>query len=375
MNLPIFQSLRSLVSPEPKASSRISRVNLLVQACNLTCPMCSMNLNNTEIGQVLRDYPSASSGPQLRLDEYKAFFESLRAHKPAVSIGGGEPMVFPYMVELIEYLVNDLGFPVGITTNATLFTDEKLERLGQAAPNITISIDGLRARHDEIRGVGNFDISVGNIRKLLELKRAGRARARIASLFCLHDANYEQTADVAKFLFEEVGIEAQTISFLLFSRRETLARHEDWVHHKGLSDNFRIALTKGGVTSFADFSGMDFEGIWNTKQDLQRRYENIRFEPNFRSLEDLRTYFLTDDVMSVYFHRSCNPSRTQFTLISNGDVLFFPQCFQIKLGNIRQQSPEEIWHSDLFRQIRAALARDLSPVCAHCCANRIEKVV
>jgi len=60
-------------------------------------------------------------------------------------------------------------------------------------------------------------------------------------------------------------------------------------------------------------------------------------------------------------------------LISNGDILFYPQCFQIKIGNIREKTFEEIWHGSLFDEIRDNLVDDLSPICAHCCANRIEK--
>src|SRR5688572_6945469 len=144
--------------PRADAAPRLRRINLLVQACNLTCPMCSMNVNNKDIGQILLDYPGASKGHQLRLEEYKAFFDSLRPYRPDVSISGGEPMLFNRMTELVEYLGGECGYPVGMTTNGTLLDGDKLERVGRALSSVTISIDGLQERHDRIRGQGNFAI-------------------------------------------------------------------------------------------------------------------------------------------------------------------------------------------------------------------------
>lgn len=366
---------RFLRGRRPTIAPRLRRVNLLVQACNLTCPMCSMNVNNKDIGQILLDYPGATKGHQLRLEEYQAFFNSLRPYRPDVAISGGEPMLFNRMTELVEHIVDHCGFPVGMTTNGTLFDADKLERIGRAASSVTISIDGLREKHDQIRGEGSFEKSMNALRSLLEFKRAGKARTRISSLFCLHEENYEQVEPVAEFLLKDVGVENLTVSQLIFSTPQTLARHAQWVKRKELPERMKIEITRGGYSSLADLSRMDFAKIFETKERLKARFRNIRYEPDFETLGDLKTYFLTDEIMERYFAKSCRPSRTQLTLLSNGDVLFFPQCFQIKLGNIRSESAEGIWNSEAFSEIRKALSDDLSPICAHCCANRANKDV
>ena len=69
------------------------KINLLFRGCNLRCPMCSMNANRADLPQILRDYPGASTGPELTLDEYKRVFPPLKKQKPIVSIGGGEPFL------------------------------------------------------------------------------------------------------------------------------------------------------------------------------------------------------------------------------------------------------------------------------------------
>jgi MoaA/NifB/PqqE/SkfB family radical SAM enzyme len=351
----------------------LQRINVLMQACNLRCPMCSMNLNNKEIGQILRDYPGASCGPQLTLPEYKEFFDQLGCIKPDVSFAGGEPTIFRFLPELVEYLKGKYGINSGITTNGTLFTQESRSRLLRTASAITVSVDGLEQFHDSVRGVGNFSIAVDALRKLLDQKRREGVGASISSLCCIQSGNCKDLEAIAEFLINEIGVEHLTFSFLIFSTNETLAAHESWRIKRDLPEVYRIKTTRGGQSSFEDFSCLDFEAIFTQKEKLKHRYKSIRFEPDFHSQEDLKTYFTTDRYMPIYFGDVCRPSRDTLTLISNGDILFFPQCFQVKLGNIRETRVSSIWQSDLFRQVRDTLSGDLSPVCSHCCANRVEK--
>jgi organic radical activating enzyme len=63
-----------------------------------------MNANNPKIPQILWDYHGASVGPELTLEEYKKMFRDLEHWRPVISIGGGEPMTFPPMIELIAFL-------------------------------------------------------------------------------------------------------------------------------------------------------------------------------------------------------------------------------------------------------------------------------
>ena len=99
----------------------------------------------------------------------------------------------------------------------------------------------------------------------------------------------------------------------------------------------------------------------------------MRFEPDFKTKDDLKTYFLTDNLMAEYFSSACRVVRTEIFLISNGDLMFAPQCFQLKCGNIRDVNFEDVWNGPIYDRLRSALAEDLSPVCVHCCSNRVEK--
>ena len=67
-------------------------------------------------------------------------------------ITGGEPFVHPRIFELIE-MAKNLGLGVNITTNGTLLRGD-VERLrASGVDSLSISIDGLQATHDKLRGV------------------------------------------------------------------------------------------------------------------------------------------------------------------------------------------------------------------------------
>ncbi len=366
------QRLFDWIAGAPK-TPQLRKVSVLMQACNLACPMCSMNVNNDDVDQILRDYPRASHGPQLRLNEYKAFLKAVSPYKPVVSFGGGEPFIFPYLLDLFEYAVNELQLGVGVTTNATLFKPGQLERLVRLPISITISVDGLGKTHDDIRGEGMFDLTISELRRLVDLKRRGGHPIQIHNLCAIQPENHLQCEGLADFLVGEIGVDGMTFSNLLFTAPETLAQHEEWVATRALPDIYKIKAPRGGLSGAKGFADFDFEAHFAMKQRILKKYSNIRFEPDFSSLEFLKKYYLTNEIMSYYFSDKCRPSNDTMTLISNGDILFFPQCFQIKIGNIRESSPDEIWQSTLFAEIRKVLAGDLSPVCAHCCANRREK--
>jgi MoaA/NifB/PqqE/SkfB family radical SAM enzyme len=351
----------------------IQKLNIMFQACNLTCPMCSVNVNNTEIGQVLRDYPNAAKGPQLRLEEYKEVLGELIDHSPIVSIAGGEPTYFPYIVDLIEYARKELKYSVGLTTNGTLLTEAQLERLAACEIAITISLDGMQPMHDSIRGVGTFEKATNLLKSAVEKKKR-YPNFKVYSLFCIQECNYHEVAEIARYNIEEIGVDAQTMSYYVFARADTLEEHEKWRKANGLSDIYKIDILHGGDAAKGNFAKFDFGRMYSDQTRMISKYGNkINYEPCFRSAEHLTKYFMTNEPMAEYFGRLCAPAHLAVNLLSNGDVLFYPMCFQIRLGNVRENKLLDIWNGQTMKEVRSVLSRSLSPVCAHCCANRLNK--
>jgi len=120
----------------------------LSEKCNFKCIMC-------------RRPPDTAS---LARDDVLDVMEQARAigfH--TISFCGGEPFVHEDFLDIGERAI-ELGFKVQLTTNGSLVTAEKLQRL-RGLDCLTVSIDALEETHDRIRGVpGAFARAVHALR-------------------------------------------------------------------------------------------------------------------------------------------------------------------------------------------------------------------
>lgn len=153
------------VSSSPREESRASGpgaahgvprpvvVWALTKACNLRCVHC---------------YASATPEPEkgeLTHQQGRALLDDLRAFGvPAVLFSGGEPLARPDAPQLIGY-ARSLGLNCTLSTNGVLIDDAMADQLAAVGLKyVGISLDGIRSRHDKLRGVaGAFDGSLAAI--------------------------------------------------------------------------------------------------------------------------------------------------------------------------------------------------------------------
>jgi radical SAM protein with 4Fe4S-binding SPASM domain len=128
------------------------------RACNLACAHC---------------YASAKAAPatgELTGDEARALLDDLADFAvPAVLLSGGEPLVRPDLVELLEH-GRSRGLRFTLSTNGMLVDDACAERLAAAGLVYAgVSIDGDRVNHDrQRRELGAYDAAVAGLRRLGE---------------------------------------------------------------------------------------------------------------------------------------------------------------------------------------------------------------
>lgn len=117
-----------------------------------------------------------------------------------IKLTGGEPLMHPRIVEIIDLIVSE-GFAIVIETNGVLISDEIVSSLKKASRvSISISLDGVdKESHEWVRLVeGCFEKAVNGIKKLVE---AG-IKPQIIMSIMQHNKN--QTKDLIKFA-EEIG--------------------------------------------------------------------------------------------------------------------------------------------------------------------------
>lgn len=86
-----------------------------------------------------------------------------------LSIAGGEPLLYPYIVEVVETATSQ-GILVALSTNASLLTDDMAIKLVKAGlRSIQISLDGpTESVNDSIRGTGRFKKTILGLRTALK---------------------------------------------------------------------------------------------------------------------------------------------------------------------------------------------------------------
>lgn len=133
--------------------------------CNLFCPMCPReNIyfppKDMELGLFKKI-----------IDEGKEFLEF------AVPYGVGEPLLNPEIYDMIAYC-KELGVPSGISTNATVLTEEASRRLIDSGLDyIILAFDGAsRETYEKYRKGADFEKVRANILTFLRVKKEMRSK-------------------------------------------------------------------------------------------------------------------------------------------------------------------------------------------------------
>jgi MoaA/NifB/PqqE/SkfB family radical SAM enzyme len=114
---------------------------------------------------------------ELTLDEWDKVLRSLGKAPYWFTVSGGEPFMFQGVVELCQLAYQHCrpGI-INIPTNSILSTiPDKVRRIAESCPEsrliINLSLDGVGAKHDRIRGVaGNFEKFERRLKELIELR-------------------------------------------------------------------------------------------------------------------------------------------------------------------------------------------------------------
>jgi len=159
--VPVFKLYRHFGWP------RILPVNITLSPsprCNSRCKTCNIWMKREN---------------ELTLGEWDKVLRSLGNAPYWFTLSGGEPFMFRGLVELAQmvYTHNRPGI-INIPTNSLVSrTPEMVRKIAESCPQsqiiINLSLDGVGAKHDEIRGVkGNFEKFEHNLAALLELKQS-----------------------------------------------------------------------------------------------------------------------------------------------------------------------------------------------------------
>jgi radical SAM protein with 4Fe4S-binding SPASM domain len=141
--------------------------------CNAKCPNCPYT--NSEIRSDYKDQPF------MQEDTFKIIADQCGEYGAWVRIsGGGEPMLHPQAVELIEY-AKKVGAKVGLITNGSRFAEEDSRRLLTANVDmIEFSVDAAdKKTYDRVRKGLRWATLVANVKRMVELRNKLKSGTKI----------------------------------------------------------------------------------------------------------------------------------------------------------------------------------------------------
>jgi len=274
----------------------------LTQACNVACLHCGSDCT--------RD---TATPPLPREDILRVMREIAAAQDPSkvmVVLSGGEPLCYPGVFELGAE-IRGLGFPWGMVTNGFAWTEKQFAQAKAAGlGSITVSVDGLEAEHDWLRGrSGSFQKAVN----LLKMLQADPFYSAMDVITCVNQRNLPRLEEIRELLIQ-LGVPAWRITtiFPIGRAAENADLQLDAEGFHALMTKVEALRSQGGIqVAFAESAF------------LGRHECIVRDEPYF-----------------------CRAGINIGGVMVNGDLLACPNIDRrFAQGNIHQDSFMDVWEN------------------------------
>jgi len=162
--------VKSYLAFKLRKTSLTCVVYLCTPRCNLNCFFCNRWQIKTE-----EDDTAKSLAVIDKIAE---------AGVACISFNGGEPLMRKDLEILAEH-ARQKGLVLALSTNGTLLTKERAQKLGDYFESIAISLDGFEETHDQIRGQGTYKRAM----KAIHLLKEYSAKAKVGIHFTLSRTN------------------------------------------------------------------------------------------------------------------------------------------------------------------------------------------
>ncbi len=160
------------IRPEAQEFPMMSVLSF-VYVCNARCPNCPYTNS-----QIRKDYKDR---PFMNEDTFKIIADQCGEYNAWIRLsGGGEPMLHPQAVELIEY-AKKAGAKIGLITNGSKFTEENIDILLESQVDmIEFSVDAAdKETYERLRAGLSWETLLKNINRVVERRNELKSYSKI----------------------------------------------------------------------------------------------------------------------------------------------------------------------------------------------------
>jgi MoaA/NifB/PqqE/SkfB family radical SAM enzyme len=309
-----FDSLKTRLTGRPEKVRWVTWE--VTDACNSRCVLCDI-------------WKTKRSDLVLTLEEVKkTFSDPLFRDLEGVLLTGGEPVLRSDLLEIILFIHQQIPrAKFTLSTNAIL-PDRVLEVVRAAATagvclDLGVSLDGIGEHHDRIRGIpGNFEKVDYLLKELVKLRAQYPNQLLIVAGLTLHPLTVEYVQEVEDYA-KKMGVH-----FIV-----QLYDEAPYYHNVGKS---------------AAAEKLDSDTI-----KMLREVE--RLQPSMHN--SIVGKLLREKTIKF----RCYAFSSFFLLRANGDMMPCLRMSSVKLGNVREATPSQIWFSAKAQEMRRTVRN-----CAGC---------
>ncbi|HEX9979942.1 MAG TPA: radical SAM protein [Flavobacterium sp.] len=325
--------------------------------CNLHCKMCDVGTQSLDTNFAVNLVGTTPLNMPIELFEKIADDTAKYYPKAKLGFAFTEPLAYPGIVRAVAY-ASERNLYTAITTNALLLPN-KAEALVKAGLNeIYISLDGLEATHNMIRGnEKSFSKALEGIRKLFSYENYPKVS--------IVSAITEWNADSLKLFADYFcDLPLHEIGFMhtQFGESSIAATHNKiW--------GLKYPATESNLDE-VNLSNMNLPQLLDQVQLIKSgKYPfHVYFSPEMNELKALETYYNQPEVI---LGKRCEAVYSSIMIKSDGSAIpAHGRCYNLKVGNIYNNSLKEIWTSTAFGNFRKDLrnAGGFLPACSRCCS-------
>lgn len=299
------------------------RINPTDVICNHACPMCYLQYLPPED---LRSEKIRERNQWMLLDDYKQLFDGMPPGLTEVNIvGGGEPLAHPDVVGIMEE-VKSRNLRGYLMTNGTLMKPKISERMVQIGWNRTrCSVhSGDAETFKAIHGVNKFDTLKENMKAFHKFRvEANKQKSCVFSIVnVLQKENLHNIEAMFDFA-EEVGVDYVEFELIVPLSIDKMLTIEELTH---------IKATMAELVPKYSFASNAERFLAKIFKEAEIGRDNTFYRPANR----------------------CSVGYDSAFIKAMGEVV--PCCFSDEvMGNVKNQTFEEIWYGDKYRKFRKRL--------------------
>jgi len=284
-----------------------------------------------------------------------------------VFLWGGEPLMYTRFAELADMLAGTER-EVMMCTNALLI-ERNLPHLLKIGSGLwfLVSLDGLGDHHEALRGKGTFQRTIKNVQALLDLRRTGEFKGEISLNCMVSNETVDSMYDFMEWA-ENLGVNSVYFQFPWYISPE-VAESMDRLYAESFA--WLNPPAPGTKPTWHSYTyRLKPELIDTLKKSMARLAERkwrvrVRYQPQL-DIDEVDEFVLGTPRLAQRRSR-CLAVSNRLEVHADGKVSsckFFPEFV---IGDLSEQSVEDVWQGEAFRRVRTILrGTSLMPVCSKC---------